>query len=296
MGPTLSARLRHRIEREGPPLLLAGAANALTARVAQEVGFEAIYLSGAGISNTYLAAADIGLITSTELAAHVAAVREAVDVPIVVDADTGFGNAINVQRTVRALERAGADAVQLEDQVSPKKCGHFSGKEVISASEMVGKVQAAADARLDDDLLIIARTDARAVNGMQAAVDRAHAYLEAGADVIFVEAPNTIEELAEIPRRIRAPHVANMVEGGLTPIVPLEELGRMGFSIALYANTALRGAVAGMRAALRHLHEHGDTRDVNDLIISWEDRQALVRKPQFDALEEKYAARGEDGR
>jgi 2-methylisocitrate lyase-like PEP mutase family enzyme len=271
----------------GLPLLLVGAPNALTARVVEETGFEAVYLSGAGIANTFFGAPDIGLSGLAELRDHVAAVRDAVDLPLVVDIDTGFGNALNVRRTVRELERAGADAVQLEDQVAPKRCGHFAGKAVISTSEMVGKIHAALDAR--SDLLLIARTDARAVEGFDAACERARAYREAGADAVFVEAPRTREELAEIPRRVEGPHVANMVEGGLTPVLPLAELGEMGFAIALYANTAMRAAVAGMVPVLRHLLDHGDSLGVTDRILGWEQRQSLVRKPWFDALAAKYS-------
>jgi 2-methylisocitrate lyase-like PEP mutase family enzyme len=288
------SHLRRRITEGETPLLLAGAPNALTARVAEEVGFEAVYISGAGIANTYLGAPDIGLVALPELAAHVAAIRDAVQVPLVVDADTGFGNALNMQRTMRTLERAGADAVQIEDQVAPKRCGHFAGKSVIDTAEMVGKIRAALDARHDEDLLVIARTDARAVYGLDAAIERALAYRDAGADAIFIEAPRTRDELAEIPRRVAAPHVANMVEGGLTPLVPLRELAEMGFSIALYANTAMRGGIRGMRDALQHLLDHGDTREVGDRIVSWQDRQSLVRKPKFDALDEKYGFGGGD--
>lgn len=292
MTSSLGARLRERVAaRDQAPLLLAGAPNALTARVAEETGFEAVYLSGAGITNTYLGAPDVGLLSLPELAGHVEATRDAVSLPLVVDADTGFGNALGVQRTVRTLERAGATAIQLEDQVSPKRCGHFTGKEVIEASEMVGKIQAAVDARATEDFLIVARTDARAVVGLTAACERANLYREAGADILFVEAPGSPEELAEITRTVPGPHIANMVEGGLTPILPLEELRALGFSVALYANTAMRGAVAGMRIALRHLMDHGDTTEIGDKIISWADRQNLVRKPLFDALDEKYAGR-----
>jgi len=280
--------LRERVAT-GSPLLLVGAPNALTARVVEETGFEAVYLSGAGIANTFFGAPDIGLSGLAELRDHVAAVRDAVELPLVVDIDTGFGNALNVRRTVRELARAGADAVQLEDQVAPKRCGHFAGKAVISTSEMVGKIHAALDATGGDGPLLIARTDARAVEGFDAACERANAYREAGADVVFVEAPRTREELAEIPRRIPGPHVANMVEGGLTPVLPLAELGAMGFAIALYANTAMRAAVAGMTPVLRHLLDHGDTLAVADRILGWEQRQALVRKPYHDTLDAKYS-------
>jgi 2-methylisocitrate lyase-like PEP mutase family enzyme len=289
VSETLNATLRSRIARTGSPLLLPGAPNALTARILEDTGFEAVYLSGAGITNTFLGAPDLGLLTATELAGHVAAVRDAVSVPLVVDADTGFGNAINVGRTVRTLERAGANAVQIEDQVAPKRCGHFAGKAVIEAPEMVGKIHAATDARHDDDLLLIARTDARAVSGLDEACDRAARYLDAGADAVFVEAPRSAAELAEIPRRVPGRHVANMVEGALTPITPLAELGSYGFAMVLYANTAMRAAIAGMRAVAGDLLAAGDSLALGDRIASWADRQSLVRKDAFDALNEKYA-------
>ena len=282
--------LRALVDRSGGPLILPGAPNALTARVIEQAGFEAVYVSGAGVTNTYLGMPDLGLMSVTELVGHVAAMAESVSIPLVVDADTGFGNALNVQRTVRQLERAGASAIQLEDQVSPKKCGHFAGKDVISRDEMVGKVKAAVDARVDPDMLIIARTDALATEGLDAAIDRAGAYSEAGADILFVEAPRTTEQMAHIVRSVPGIHMANMVEGGLTPLTSRDALGELGFSIALYANAAMRGAVAGMRHVMDHLKTHGDTKEAGDLMIGWADRQELVRKPEFDELDRRYAA------
>src|SRR5436853_6396048 len=185
-----------------------GAANALFARAIEDLGFEAVYVTGAGIANMHLGAPDIGLTTVTEVADAVAAIADAVTLPVIVDADTGFGNAVNMVRTVRLLERSGAAGLQIEDQVFPKKCGHFAGKDVIPLDEMVQKVKAAVDARHDQDLQIIARTDARAVEGLDRAIARAHAYIEAGADVAFVEAPTTLAELARVTREIKAPHVA----------------------------------------------------------------------------------------
>jgi 2-methylisocitrate lyase-like PEP mutase family enzyme len=282
-------RLRHLMASADGPLLLPGAPNALTARVVEECGFDAVYVSGAGVTNTYLGMPDLGLLTLSELVGHVAAMADCVSIPLIVDADTGFGNAHNVQRTIRQLERAGAAAIQIEDQVSPKKCGHFGGKEVISANEMVGKVHAAVDARSDEDLMIIARTDARATDGIEAACHRAAMYLEAGADILFIEAPQSVEEMRYVTRQVPGVHMANMVEGGLTPLVSKEALDELGFSIALYANSAMRGAVLGMREVLQHLSKHGGTEDAEDLMISWVDRQSLVGKPEFDALDRLYA-------
>src|SRR3954467_10569104 len=215
---TASTRSQFRaLLKPGAAVVLPGVSNALAARVAADLGFPAAYITGAGIANTYLGIPDNGLVTLSELADHVAAIRDIFPGPLMVDADTGFGNAMNMIRTVKLLERAGADAIQIEDQVFPKRCGHFDGKEVIAAAEMVAKVKAAADARSDPDLLIVARTDAIAVEGFEPAIARAVAYREAGADITFVEAPKTPEQIAEIPRRLPWPQVINIVLGGRTP-------------------------------------------------------------------------------
>jgi 2-methylisocitrate lyase-like PEP mutase family enzyme len=280
-------RLRRRLD-EGV-LLLPGAPNALTARVLEQAGAEAVYVSGAGIANTFLGAPDVGLVTLTEVCSHVAAMHDAVDLPLVVDIDTGYGNAVSVQRTVRALERAGASALQLEDQAAPKRCGHFEGKTVIEAAEMVGKIHAAVDARADADLVLIARTDARAELGLSEACDRAAAYLAAGADLAFVEAVHTREDMQAVLSRVPGRHVVNLVEGGKTPLLPLSELAGMGFSVVLYANTVMRAGITAMQAAAARLLADGDSLGLQGDIASWQVRQELVRKPAFDALDEKYA-------
>jgi 2-methylisocitrate lyase-like PEP mutase family enzyme len=279
--------LRRRVT-DGPLLVCPGAANALTARVIEECGFEAVYVTGAGIANAYLGVPDLGLVTLSELAGHVAAIRDAVALPLIVDADTGFGNPLGVQRTIRVLERAGADAVQIEDQVHPKRCGHFAGKEVVPAEEMAAKIRAAVDARRDGDLLVIARTDARAVDGLDAAIDRAARYAEAGADVTFVEAPASAEELLAVPHRLPGvPQVANLVEGGRTPALSLDRLA--DFRIALFANIALQGAIRGMQRALGTLRETGSLTAAAADVARWDERQRIVRKPAFDELERRYA-------
>ena len=244
-------------------------------------------MTGAGLANAYLGVPDLGLTTVTEVADHVAAIREAVAVPVIVDADTGFGNALNMRRTVRLLERAGANAIQIEDQVFPKRCGHFEGKEVVPAGEMVGKIKAAVDAR-HGDLMIIARTDSRAVEGMDAALSRARAYAQAGADALFVEAPQSLEELRRIPRDLRGVHIANMVFGGKTPLLPREELASMGFAGILYANAALQAAMRAMKDAMAHLAAHGSLAGAEDRLISFAERQALVDFDRFRALESRY--------
>ena len=268
-------------------LLAPGAPNAMTARIIADLGFEAVYVTGAGVTNFELGVPDLGLITLTELAEAVTRMRDAVELPLIVDADTGFGNAVNVVRTIRVLERAGADAIQLEDQDFPKKCGHFSGKAVIPMPEMVQKIRAAVDARRDENLQIIARTDARAIEGLEAAVERALAYTAAGADATFVEAPESKAEMAAIGKLV-APQVANIVYGGRTPLTSQADLKQMGFGLVLYANTALQAAVHGMQAALGALKRDGDLSKAGDRLASFAERQRLVDKPHFDALERKY--------
>jgi 2-methylisocitrate lyase-like PEP mutase family enzyme len=270
-------------------MVVPGAANALAARVIEQLGFEAVYLSGAGLTNTFYGMPDLGFLSLSDVAQHTAAIRDAVALPIVVDADTGFGNAVNVRHTVRTLERAGANAIQLEDQVSPKKCGHFEGKGVVSQAEMVGKVKAAVDARAHADFLVIARTDAAAIDGIDAAIARAQAYAEAGADITFVEAPESIEAMRRIPREIACPQVVNVVIGGKTPTLDASEFAAMGFALVLYANAALQGAVRGMTLALQQLQGGGRLDEASGLVATFAERQALVRKDEFDALDRRYA-------
>jgi 2-methylisocitrate lyase-like PEP mutase family enzyme len=282
--------LRDLLQR-GAALLLPGVSNALAARVVADLGFSAAYVTGAGIANTFLGIPDNGLVTLSELTEHVTAIRDIFPGPLVVDADTGFGNALNMLRTVRLLERAGADALQIEDQVFPKRCGHFSGKEVIPCAEMVAKVKAAVDARHDRDLVIIARTDAIAPEGYEAAIARANAYREAGADATFVEAPTSMEQIADIPRALPWPQLMNIVIGGRTPELPNAKLKELGYAGVIYANVALQSALLGMQAALGELRRHGDMRDAGKLVVDFSERQRLVRKDEFDALERKYAGK-----
>ena len=269
-------------------VLVPGAFNALSARVIEDLGFEAIYVTGAGVTNMWFGLPDQGFMGLAEMAEHTARIRDAVNLPLIVDADTGFGNALNVRHAVRVLERAGADCIQLEDQVAPKRCGHFSGKEVISTAEAVAKIKAAVDARHDENLLILARTDACAVHGFEAALERAQLFSEAGADILFVEAVTSAEHIRTLPQRLAAPQLMNMVIGGKTPIFGTEELGELGYGLVLYANAALQGAVAGMQKALGVLR---DTRRLDEdpaLVVPFAERQRLVRKPEMDALEQRY--------
>lgn len=268
-------------------VLTPGAANALTARVVETLGFEAAYLTGAGLTNSFLGLPDLGFMDLTQLSLHMLAIREATELPVVVDADTGFGNAVNVGHAVRVLERTGASAIQIEDQLSPKRCGHFTGKSLITAGEMVGKIKAAVDARRDG-ALIVARTDAIAVEGFPAAIDRAARYAEAGADILFIEAPRDTEEVHGIPALLPQPLILNLVVGGVTPTVTQADAAAMGFAMLLYANVALQGAILGMRAALAALRQDGCLDEAGGLTASFAERQALVRKPWFDAQERRY--------
>jgi 2-methylisocitrate lyase-like PEP mutase family enzyme len=287
MNPTLNRQLRRDLQR-GAGHIMPGAANALAARVIQAAGHRMMMVSGAAVANTYLGVPDIGLVSVTELASHVAAVREAVDIPILADADTGFGNAINARRTVKLLERAGANAIMLEDQTYPKRCGHFEGKDVIPKVEMVAKLKAAVDARVDPDLMILARTDARAVEGFEAACDRARAYQEAGADFLFIEAPLTKDELLAIPREVPGIHLCNMVIGGKTPLVPREELARAGYAVICYANAALQASLLAMQQVLGHLHENGSIAGVEDKLMMFAERQKVLDADKYKELEKRY--------
>jgi 2-methylisocitrate lyase-like PEP mutase family enzyme len=269
-------------------VIVPGAANAMFGRAIEDVGFEAVYATGAGIANMELGTPDIGLTTMTEIAEIVARLASGVSIPIIVDADTGFGNPLNIVRTVRTFERAGAAGIQIEDQIFPKKCGHFAEKEVIPIDEMLDKIRAALDARQDSDLQIIARTDARAVEGLDRAIERASAFLEAGADATFVEAPINIDELARIPRELRGPQIANMVFGGKTPDPGRAKLAEMGFSIVLYANAVLQAALKAGYDVLRALKKYGSLLPVQDRLASFEERQQAVGKHEWDALEARY--------
>jgi len=287
MSESLNKVLRRELT-PGAGLLLPGASNALAARLMEQVGYKAFLVTGAGIANTYLGVPDLGLVSVTELAEHVAAISDAVNIPMIVDGDTGFGNAINVGRTIRLLERAGANAIMLEDQTFPKRCGHFEGKGVVPQSEMVQKIKAAVDARKDHDMMILARTDARAVEGFTQALDRLAAYREAGADFMFLEAPLSVEELTAIPRDLPGIHICNLVIGGKTPLLPQEELKRIGFAGIVYANAALQASLLAMKRVLEHIKDNGSIVGVEDQIMMFNDRQKVLGADHFKELEKRY--------
>ncbi len=268
--------------------IVPGAADALTARIIAELEFEAVYVTGAGLANSYLGVPDLGLVTMTEVAQHVAAIRSAVSLPLIVDADTGFGGPLNVRRTVELFELAGANAIQLEDQTFPKRCGHFEGTAVVTADEMIQRIRAAVDARRDPNLTIIARTDARTSFGLEEALARAAIYQDAGADMTFVEAPHSGGELLRVATTLQCPQVANMVVGGSTPLVGQADLQGMGFALVLYANVALQAAALAVGQVLRGLREDGEIVKV-DAVLSFEERQRLLGKPYFDELEARYS-------
>ena len=279
--------LRNKVN-ERRALMVAGAANALSARLIEQLGFEAVYLTGAGITNTFYGMPDLGFVSLADLVQHTSAARDAVELPIIVDADTGFGSALNVRHTVRSLERAGANAIQLEDQLMPKKCGHFNGKAVIPAAEAASKVKAAVDARMNDDFLIIARTDARAIEGFDSAIERAQRFIEAGADITFIEAPESIDEIRRIPAALSVPQLVNVVIGGKAPTMDAAEFTRMGFGLVLYANAALQGSLMGMTAALTRLRDSGRLDEDSGLVSPFAVRQKLVRKDMYDELDARY--------
>lgn len=290
MGSIANGAKLKKIIEERRAVLAPGVANALAARAVADLGFEVVYITGAGVNNTFYGVPDLGFAGLGEIAQHTAAISGAIDLPLIVDGDTGFGNAVNTYHTVKTLERAGANAIQLEDQSMPKRCGHFAGKDFVSTDEMVQKIKASTDARVDRNFLIIARTDVLVRDGFEAAVERAERFIEAGADITFIEAVETEKDLRSIPSRLSVPQVLNIVVGGKTPTLGHDELKKLGFGLVLYANCVLQGAIVGMREVLQELKSTGRVDEDNPKIAGFEERQRLVQKPHFDALEKKYAS------
>jgi 2-methylisocitrate lyase-like PEP mutase family enzyme len=280
-------KLIRKLFAPGAGTLVPGAGDALAARIIEAAGFDVVLFTGAGFANSYLGVPDMGLTSVKEVVDQVAAMREAVSIPILADGDTGFGNALNARRTVRMMERAGANGLLLEDQVFPKRCGHFEDKSVVSRNEMVQKLKAAVDAR-QTDMMILARTDARAMEGLDAALERARAYLEAGADMLFVEAPQSLQELARIPKEVPAPHLCNMVFGGKTPIPSREQLAGMGFAAIAYANAALQASMLAMYNVTRHLREKGSLEGIESMVIPFKDRQRFLDYARYVEMEKRY--------
>jgi 2,3-dimethylmalate lyase len=281
-----TTRLRQMLA--APGLIVApGAYDGISARLIEAAGFSAVYMTGAGTAASHLGQPDLGLATLTEMASHAAHLASAVSLPVIADADTGYGNALNAVRTVREYERAGVAGLHMEDQVAPKKCGHIAGKQVVPTKEFAEKIRAAAEHRTDPDFVIIARTDARAVTSLDDAIDRGNRYAEAGADLIFVEAPQTLDEIQRVAREVKAPLLANMVQGGRTPRVPTADLERLGFKIAIFPAVYMAAAIPAMERALGLLKAHGTDWHEGPVLSPMD----IFRKVGFDwwhGVEEKY--------
>ena len=271
-------------------LLAPGIYDALSGLIAEQSGAQAVYLSGASIAYTRFGRSDVGLVSVSEVHDTLAAVTDRIKIPIIVDADTGFGNALNVQRTIRNFERAGAAAIQIEDQSFPKRCGHLDGKVLIKTDEMVGKVKAAVDARKTSDTLIIARTDARAVEGLQEAIDRAHTYEEAGADILFIEAPRSVDELKIIRKsfHLNTPLLANMVEGGKTPVKTADDLKSLGFNIVIFPGGAVRAATFQLQEYYAGLLENGSNSEFSKRMHDFDSLNAVIGTPELLSIGKKY--------
>lgn len=265
-----------------------GAHDALTAKIIEQVGFGAVYMTGYGQAASHLGKPDVGLLTMTEMLSRAANIVEAVNVPVIADADTGFGNAVNVMRTVREYEKAGVAAIQLEDQVAPKKCGHMTGRQVVSKEEMVGKIKAAVDVRKDRDFMIIARTDARTVHGIGEALERAKAYEEAGADILFVESPESIEEMKQITSSFNVPVLANMVEGGRTPFLPAQELEALGYELVIFPTASTYLVTKAVSRLMTVLKQTGTTASLIPEMITFEQFNDLIGLTKIREIENMY--------
>lgn len=285
-----TTELRNLLKQPGI-IVAPGAHNAFTAKIIEQTGgFQAVYMTGSGTAMSLIGEPDIGLLTMTEMVTQGHNIANAVSLPVIADADTGYGNAINVIRTVKEYEKAGVAAIHIEDQVTPKKCGHFEGKQVVSESEMVGKIKAAVDSREDSDFVIIARTDARAVLGLDEAIKRSLAYLNAGADAIFVEAPQSLEELNIIARSISAPLLVNMDEGTKTPLLTVRELEEMGYKIVIFPRSAPSAAAKTIQELMLMLKETGTTQGFVDKIVTFEGRNSITGLAGYQELQGKYLA------
>lgn len=283
-----ATRLR-RLIAGGDIVVAPGISDGLSARLVERAGFPALYASGGAIARS-LGLPDLGLVSLTETVERLAAIVDATSLPVIADADTGYGNALNTQRTVRAFERAGVAALHLEDQIFPKRCGHYDDKAIVPAAEMAQKLRAARDAAADPDLVIIARTDALAVEGFEGAVERAGLYAEAGADLIFVEAPTSAEQIEALARRIGRPLLINMFKGGKTPLIPLETLKGWGYRIVIIPSDLQRAAIAAMQEVLVEIRRTGDSGRLADRMVTFDEREEIIGTPEYLALDRKYKA------
>ncbi len=285
----MSVRSKLREMLEGPELVMApGVADALNARLVAREGFKAIYMTGSGTTASRLGMPDIGLLTMTEMVDNAGRIVDASGLPVIADADTGYGGPINVQRTIRAYERAGVAGVHIEDQQWPKRCGHLEGKTLIPAAEMAAKVRAATDAREDKDFVVIARTDTLSVEGFEQALDRGRLYEEAGADMIFIEAPNTPDQLAAVPRSFKVPTLFNMASSGKTPFLSAQEIQKLGFKVVIYPNFMLLAAVTAAQGVLRELKKTGSIAGLANKITTFTELFDLVGMREVQELERRY--------
>lgn len=282
-----TTRLR-RLLRRDQALMAAGAFGPMPAKLAESAGFEAVYMPGGGTALNRLGVADLGLITLTEMVDNAAAIVQSVGVPVIADADTGFGNQLNIQRTVREYERAGVAAIHLEDQVFPKRCGHLAGKSLIPIEEAAQKIRAAVDARSDADFMIIARCDALMVSGMDEAVRRGTAYLEAGADMLFIESPRSLEEIAEIPRRLPGAHLFNMASSGKTPFLSIEEVAKLGYKLMILPNFTALAAIKAMREVLAEIKRTGSVASILDRCASFPEFTSLGGLTHLQEIEKRF--------
>jgi 2-methylisocitrate lyase-like PEP mutase family enzyme len=288
MRERVTARLRGLIARPGC-IVAPGVADALAARLVALEGFEAVYMTGFGTSLTRLGAPDVGLLTATEMVDNASRIADASGLPVIADADTGYGNPINMRRTIRDYEKAGVAGVHVEDQVWPKRCGHLAGKRVIPTAEMVAKIRAACDARVDADFVIIARCDAIAVEGIEAALERGERYREAGADMLFIEAPVGRGEVERVAAHFKGvPLLYNMAASGKTPDLPADELGRLGFKLAIYPNWIILAAIPAMQAMLRELKAKGSIADIRGKVADFKQFTEIAGLPEIQQLEERY--------
>ncbi|MDQ6598146.1 isocitrate lyase/PEP mutase family protein [Bacillus salipaludis] len=290
MMNSIRKKFKERVSQTGI-IIAPGAYDSLTSVLIEQAGFEALYMTGGGISYTTLGKPDIGLMTASEMATRASYICDAVQIPVIADADTGYGNYLNVMRTVKDFERAGISAIQLEDQDFPKRCGHLRDKNVIPLSEMIGKIKAAVDTRVDENLLIIARTDSRAINGLQEAIERAQCYVEAGADIIFVEALENKDEFSIITNYIQKPLLANMVEGGKSPLMSASELDSMGYKIVIFPNSVTRVVAKAAQDLFHELKETGTTAGMKDQMLNFSQLNQLLGIQRYHEIEEKYVLR-----
>lgn len=283
-----SSELR-RLMAEAAPVVAPGAYDGLSARLVERAGFRAVYATGGGIARS-TAVPDLGLIGLPEIVSRLEEMVAAVSIPLIADADTGYGNALNAQQAARAFERAGVAGFHLEDQVFPKRCGHYDDKSVVPVKEMVGKLKAVRDALHDDDVVLIARTDGLAVEGYGPTIERCHAYMEAGADVIFVEAPTSVEQIEEIAKDLPYPKLINMFHGGKTPLVPADRLGELGYAVVIIPSDTQRAAIAAMERVLAAIRRDGHSGSLDGEMVTFREREEIIGTAEWLERDKRYAA------